>query len=136
VCYNLQSTLQAGLKCVSKTNFHKFFNKHVQNPDLRDLLGRMKVLTATEEGMSEDEWEACFYYCAFVFKKPDTKTQEAVPRGYHGRQASRVHQEEDIVCFPGYGPEAHKVMDSPDPSPRLGPYSGSSPALSPRYTTF
>jgi len=130
---------QAGLELVEKRNFHKFFFKYAENPELRELLGRMKVLTATEEGISEDEWEACFYYCAFVFKKkgnPDV--HESKPFNYRGRDGSKVHQPEDIESFPGYGPDAgQRFMHSPDPSPRLGPTHNSNPVSpSTRFTEF
>ena len=109
--------VKAGLKLVEKRNFHKFFYRHVANPELRALAGRMKVLTCSDQGMSKDEWEACFYYCAFVFKKEGAPNpQEAPPAGYvGGRQASRAQYEEDIVCFPGYGPNADQTADGPVP---------------------
>jgi len=115
---------KAGLKLVEKRNFHKFFYRHVENPELRQLAGHMKVLTASEAGMSKDEWEACFYYCAFVFRKEGTPNpREAPPRGYvGGPQASRTQYEEDIVCFPGYGPNATEApLPSPQPSPSVAP---------------
>ena len=113
---------KAGLKLVEKRNFHKFFYRHVENPKLRELAGHMKVLTANDAGMTKDEWEACFYYCAFVFEKEGRHDPyEQPPPGYiGGRQASRPHYEEDIVCFPGYGPEGKETPAERKPE-RAGP---------------
>jgi len=112
-------------------------NRHSADTDLRQLAGHMRVFTASEEGMSSDEWDAVFFYCAFVFVKegdPNTYDERSDrPPGYvGGRQASRVHYEEDIVCFPGYGPNAKQVHESPV----MAPQSGDAEAVSPRFTEF
>jgi len=128
---------KAGLECVRKDNFHKFFYKYVEKQELRELLGRMNVLTATEQGMSADEWEACFLYTSFVFRKKGESTEEKYPPGYWGREARRVITEEEIECFPGYGPNAGAPMlQSPDPSPRLGPRGAAGGDISPRFNSW
>jgi len=129
-----------GLELVEKRNFHKFFYRHCDNPELRDLVARMRVLNASEAGMSKDEWEGCFVYCAFVFKKKgqcDRNGEKQPPNYFGGRQASRVISEDEIVCFPGYGPDAQQsFLHSPEPSPRMGPGVNNQPVSPSVFQTF
>ena len=84
--------------------------------------------------MTADEWDAIYFYCAFVFVKEGRPEYEEPPPGYvGGPQASRVHYEEDIICFPGFGPHANDKMED---SPALRPKPGQDVPVSPRFTDF
>eukprot|EP00736_Rhodelphis_marinus_P008734 Rmarinus@m.26206 len=56
------------LELVFEANFHDFYAKEIAVPHLRDLFGRMRVVTARKP-FSEDQWDATYLYMVFVFRK-------------------------------------------------------------------
>ena len=110
--------MKVGLKCLRYDPFHKFFYKHVRNPEHRSLMNRMQATvepsaaalmsccfqvlqTRPRDGgppmdMSDDEWDAAYLYVAVVFQKVNDGPPGQPPPGFQGKR-SRQPTENDIV---------------------------------------
>lgn len=59
---------EVGLALILDKSFHAFYEEHIKDPALRDLMMRLDVLD--ENGtFSEEEWEAIGVYKVFAFRK-------------------------------------------------------------------
>ncbi|KAI9218536.1 guanine-N(7)-methyltransferase domain-containing protein [Blastocladiella britannica] len=63
-----QLASEYGLAQVEHTNFQRFYHQNADGP-FRELLVRMKVVTAASPALSAPEWEAAGLYTTFAFQK-------------------------------------------------------------------
>ena len=78
--------------------FHAFYEEHVKDPSLRDLMMRLDVLD--ENGtFSDEEWEAIGVYKVFAFRKvggkaPPPPRQKKSTKRERDAASSTVHSKE------------------------------------------
>jgi len=60
---------EVGLRLVGRWPFHEFYEKHIADPANSNLFCKMRVIDKDNPSLSDQEWEICGIYLAFVFKK-------------------------------------------------------------------